>query len=220
MTDWRLPDGLTLGAGGHLTGAPTTPGTYTFTVTATDGGIYPDVPITSTIVVTAPVGISGTPSSGRAGQPYSFAFTVSGSPTPSVRLSAGQLPDGVTLSSGGALSGTPSRGGSYSFTVVADNGLEQIALPATLAVAAAPTPTLSIRDASVREGDRSVRPESFRVALSAPATSTVTVRWQTANGTAKAWSDYVPLAGTVTFVPGETTKTVTVSVVGDRRHEP
>ncbi len=56
------------------------------------------------------------------GAAYSHSFTSStGSPAASFAVSAGDLPPG--LGSGGVLSGTPTAGGSYTFTVTASNGL-------------------------------------------------------------------------------------------------
>jgi hypothetical protein len=43
----------------------------------------------------------------------------------------------------------------------------------------------------------------------------VTVNYATANGTATAGSDYVAKAGTLTFAPGTTSQTITVTVNGD-----
>ena len=53
------------------------------------------------------------------------------------------------------------------------------------------------------------------VVLSAPSEKTVTVKYATANGTAVAGSDYVRTAGTLTFAPGETSKTIPVQIVND-----
>ncbi|WP_431860271.1 cellulase family glycosylhydrolase [Azospirillum sp.] len=55
----------------------------------------------------------------------------------------------------------------------------------------------------------------FTVKLSSAATSTVKVNYTTVDGTAKAGSDYTAASGTLTFNPGETTKTVAVKVLGD-----
>lgn len=55
----------------------------------------------------------------------------------------------------------------------------------------------------------------FTVSLTAPSTQPVTVRYATADGTARAGDDYGAATGLVTFQPGETTKTVTVVVFGD-----
>src|SRR5207249_1544242 len=50
---------------------------------------------------------------------------------------------------------------------------------------------------------------------------TVTVQYATADDTATtADADYVAAAGTVTFLPGQTSQTVTVNVVGDTKFEP
>ena len=59
----------------------------------------------------------------------------------------------------------------------------------------------------------------FTVTLSSASTSTVTVGYATSNGTATAGSDYVASTGTITFAPGETTKTIAIIVNGDATAE-
>ncbi|MCB0923554.1 MAG: hypothetical protein KDB50_03260 [Mycobacterium sp.] len=81
-----------------------------------------------------------------------------------------------------------------------------------------PTPTvpaLSIGGASVAEGDSGTSNLAFTVSLSNVATNPVTVRYATSDGTATAGSDYVESSGTMTFAAGESSKTITVSVIGD-----
>ena len=56
---------------------------------------------------------------------------------------------------------------------------------------------------------------SFVVTLAAPSTQTVTVQYATSNDTATAGLDYISVAGTVTFAPGETQKIITVPVKSD-----
>ena len=57
--------------------------------------------------------------------------------------------------------------------------------------------------------------------LSAAYDQAVTVNYATADGTATtADNDYVATWGTLTFAPGETTKTFTVEVIGDATPEP
>jgi hypothetical protein len=78
-------------------------------------------------------------------------------------------------------------------------------------------PALSISDDVVGEGNNGgTAPASFDVTLSQPATTPITVAYQTANGTATAGADYdsLPLT-TLTFAPGETVKSVAVNVLGD-----
>ena len=76
------------------------------------------------------------------------------------------------------------------------------------------TPALRIDSVSAVESAGSIR---FTVSLSQAATSRVTVRFSTANGSAKAGrtGDYASTSGTLTFNPGETSKTVSVTVLED-----
>jgi hypothetical protein len=82
-------------------------------------------------------------------------------------------------------------------------------------------PTVSINDVTVNpEGNSGTVNADFTVSLSAASSQTVTVNFATANGTAKAGSDYVaiPLT-TLTFNPGDTSKIITVAVKGDTLDE-
>ncbi|AWM39736.1 Extracellular serine protease precursor [Gemmata obscuriglobus] len=84
---------------------------------------------------------------------------------------------------------------------------------------AVPLPVLSVTGASVAEGNSGTTALTFTVTLSAPSLQTVTVAYATADGTATAGTDYTAASGTLTFAPGETTKTVTVLVTGDTAAE-
>ena len=89
-----------------------------------------------------------------------------------------------------------------SITIVNDD-LEQV------------TPDISITDVTLREGNDRALPEfQFVVSLSAAATSVVTVDYSTASGTANA-NDFIAKSGTLTFEPGETSRTVDIEVRGD-----
>ena len=61
---------------------------------------------------------------------------------------------------------------------------------------------------------------TFTVTLSAAYDQPVTMSFGTVNGTATTSdNDYVAKTGTLTFAPGETTKTITVEVKGDSKKE-
>lgn len=60
----------------------------------------------------------------------------------------------------------------------------------------------------------------FTVGLSQASTQPVTVQYATAGGTAIAGSDFTQVAGTITFAPGETSRTVSVPIVRDLIGEP
>ncbi|MCK6549143.1 hypothetical protein L6R52_25095 [Myxococcota bacterium] len=76
-------------------------------------------------------------------------------------------------------------------------------------------PALAISDVTVTEGNTGTLVATFNVSLSAASGQTVTVQWATANGTAVAPADYVAGSGTLTFAPGATTQSITVTVNGD-----
>lgn len=81
-------------------------------------------------------------------------------------------------------------------------------------------PALSINDVSVIEGNNNnTTAATFTVSLSQATTGTVLVNFMTANGSAIAGDDYNFVSGTLTFNPGETTKTITVAVKGDKTRE-
>lgn len=81
----------------------------------------------------------------------------------------------------------------------------------------APPEEISVEATSVVEGgDGSTATASFLVTLSGPSDRAVTVSYQTRDRTARATGgDYRATSGTLTFAPGETSKPVTVQVVGD-----
>lgn len=76
-------------------------------------------------------------------------------------------------------------------------------------------PALSVNDVSTAEGNSGSTPLSFTVSLSAPSTNEITVDFATSDGTAVAPADYTAASGMLKFAPGELTKTVAVSVIGD-----
>lgn len=84
----------------------------------------------------------------------------------------------------------------------------------------APPPSITLNDVTVTEGNTGTRSATFTVTLSAASMQAVAVTFVTANGTASAGSDYAAGLGTLTFAPGDVTKTITVLVTGDRLPEP
>lgn len=79
-------------------------------------------------------------------------------------------------------------------------------------------PSIQISGATVREGDGGVNLASFTVTLSSAASEPVSVRYQTAPGTATA-DDFDAASGTLVFAPGETSRSINVRVLGDTRVE-
>ena len=81
-------------------------------------------------------------------------------------------------------------------------------------------PALSMANATVAEpGAGQSATLDFVVSLSHAASAAVTVDYATSNGTATAGVDYTAASGTLTFAAGETTKTVSVSVLNNAHDE-
>ena len=117
FTATGLPPGLTISSSGTISGTPTVSGTFNYTVTVTDragntGTVNCSVsvnppPTASCVSITAVAGNPITPvtmvGSGGVGGPYTFTAT--------------GLPPGVTISSSGTISGTPTTSGTFNYTV-------------------------------------------------------------------------------------------------------
>lgn len=121
VTAGSLPNGLTLSTGGAITGVPTTIGTFNFTVTATDnngctGNKDYSITINCGTITLSPTTLPA----GSVGAAYSQNLSAAGGTAPfSFAVTTGSLPNGLTLSSAGAITGTPTTNGNVSFTVTA-----------------------------------------------------------------------------------------------------
>jgi Calx-beta domain len=120
---------------------------------------------------------------------------------------AGSFGSTMAFSGGGTLT---SGGGSDAFVLALDPG----APPPP-----APPPVVSATGGSVVERHSGRVALTFTVSLSWASEQPVTVYYKTLNGSAAAGSDYEYQEGVLTFAPGETVKTVTVWVIGDKAVE-
>jgi hypothetical protein len=80
-------------------------------------------------------------------------------------------------------------------------------------------PDITINDVSVTEGDTGTKTVDFTVTLSAASAQTVTVNYTTAEGTATAGLDYQTATSAVSFAPGELSKPITITIIGDTLDE-
>lgn len=76
-------------------------------------------------------------------------------------------------------------------------------------------PAITVNDPQVLEGNSGNPVLAFTVSLSAASGQTVTVNYATANGSARFNSDYLAVSGTLSFAPGETSKTINVPILPD-----
>jgi hypothetical protein len=81
-------------------------------------------------------------------------------------------------------------------------------------------PRINISDVTKKEGRRNTTLFVFTITLSTAYDQAVTMSFRTVDGTATTGdNDYSAKTGTLTFAPGETTKTVTIEVKGDSKKE-
>ncbi len=78
---------------------------------------------------------------------------------------------------------------------------------------------LTVGDASANEPTSGTSTLPFTITLAPASERTVGVAWSTGDGTATAGVDYTADSGTVSFAPGETEKTVDVTLLGDGVNE-
>jgi hypothetical protein len=76
----------------------------------------------------------------------------------------------------------------------------------------APIPVVSVNPVTVPENSAAA---TLTVNLSVAAWTTVTLDYTTVDGSALAESDYTPVSGTLSFAPGETSKTISLPIVND-----
>ena len=158
LTAGSLPPGLALNANGSpgdttISGTPTTPGVYTFTVKVGDtDGFTPDRSVSKqfTIAVVTPLTVAASPNAtptGVVGKLYRATIAAaSGGLAPYTwSLAAGSLPPGIALDpTTGALSGRPTGAGIFPFTLAVKDAVGQsgttggsIKVVQTLAIATA-----------------------------------------------------------------------------------
>jgi hypothetical protein len=116
-----LPNGLTLNSNGTITGTPTTDGTFSFTVRANGPGGTNTANLSIAVVPPIP-GFTDSTVNGVAivGTPYSDQIIASNATGYSVF--SGALPTGVSLNTTtGAIAGTPTIAGVFSFVIRATN---------------------------------------------------------------------------------------------------
>ncbi|NOU40966.1 MAG: retention module-containing protein [Methylotenera sp.] len=157
----------------------------------------------------------------------SFAYSLTGT-TATAGLDFNTTPtfsNGVTLSGGNLI--VPAGVTSFTISIpTLDDALNEASETTSLSVGGVTAvgtitdndaqPSLSINDISVNEAAGTA---TFIVTLSAASGQTVTVGYNTSNGTATAGSDYTGVAGTVTFTPGQITQTITVPITNDTLRE-
>lgn len=178
-----LPPGLALNPEtGEVTGTPLSPGSSSFTIRVVDsmsgiGTLAVTIPILDVSPTTLPAATAGTAYSQTftavgGSAPYSFQFVAFPSGQPST------VPPGLSLSSAGVLSGTPTASGTFNMNLrVADSAGRIFAKAVSIIVNPAP---LTITTASPLPGGTVQTPYSLTFAATGGAS---TLTWMVSSGT-------------------------------------
>src|SRR5262249_19096977 len=161
----------------------------------------------------ATTGTGGAPTASPI-DPRLGSLRYNGGPTQTMALLAGS--PALDAADPALAGGTDQRGGDYTrvYNGRADVGAFEVQPDPH------PRPSASISNPSVLQGNAGTMTLLFTAPLPGPSSAPVGVEYSTADGTAKAGFDYSTAAGTLTFSPGETRKTIGVSVLSDRIAEP
>lgn len=208
VTAGSLPAGLSLSPDGAITGTPTAVGSATFTVKATAVSTDPSADGTRvdsrefTLKVVEELNARSSRRAGEVGVPFTASLAGSGGLPPYTWAAAG-LPPGLALNSGGSISGSPSRAGSYASQVTvtdADGNSRRIDVRFTVARHLAIT-TTAVRGATVGASYR------YRLATRGGVRP---VRWTIVRGRLPVGLRLGATTGTITGVArGAATGTVT-----------
>lgn len=138
LASGALPLGLTLSSSGTISGTPTNSGTSTFTVAVKDAS-----PTPQTVSVTLSITVSSSPLSVQVsslatpvlGASYNQTIVASGGTAPyTFSVSSGALPSGLTISSSGTITGTPTTLGTFAVTLQVTDSTQPTAVVASFVI--------------------------------------------------------------------------------------
>ncbi|WP_431030719.1 putative Ig domain-containing protein [Plantibacter sp. RU18] len=131
-------DGSVIAWGDNSYGQATVPAAAMSDVTAISAGGGHSLAIRSQPAPAPVFGATSPPALATVSEPYSYTFTASENPT--FTVGSGTLPDGLTLSPEGVLSGTPTREDDFTFTAVATGSTRTTAETAPITIKADEVP--------------------------------------------------------------------------------
>jgi len=209
LVSGSLPTGLSLAPSGFISGDPTVPGSFPFTVQVTDSSTAQQGgPETAqahlTLTVVTPVAITTVAlPAGSEGIAYLAQIAASwGTPPYTWSLTAGSLPPGLAIQPGsGAISGSPASQGSFTFTVTAtDSSPTPQSASQTLNIVIGTPAPLGITTSALLDGTVNT-PYNARVAVTG---GTPPYRWSIPSGALPSGLAMNPATGAIAGTPPST----------------
>jgi len=208
LASGSLPPGILMDSAGNFTGSATTAGSYSVTVQVQDTLTNRDSK-SYTILVIGPLSVTTESlASGNIGVPYSSGVAATGGKQPyKFSVASGSLPPGLSMDDSGAITGKPSKAGSYPLTVqVNDSSRKTASKPFTIKIIDA----LAITTASPLPDV--IQNQNYSQVFSATG-GTLSYTWSVAGGTLPAGLGLNATTGELSGRPTDSvTSTFTIQV--------
>ena len=207
-----LPMGLQFDpVSGVLSGTPTQTGIFHITLTGTTTDAAGGGTLNLTINLDTPVVSSPSSVSATLGVPFSFQVAASNQPND---FEADHLPPGLKINaSTGLISGTPLTAGTYVVDLDVGNNDDDSESKLTITVSGTSTTVaLVATTTAITAGSGPVGALAVKIPAALPTNLVV---HYPVKGSAVPGTDYVALSGTAKIKAGKTSKTITVTPVGN-----
>ena len=153
FTATGLPPGLSISSSGTISGTPAASGPYNYTITVTDNAGNSGT-VDCSVTVYPPLTLACASANAEIGLAYSSAMVASGGvPSYTYSINGGSLPLGLSLNpSTGAITGTPTTGGTYNYTAQVADSNGDIVTNSNCSITVAPALTLACASSSAEVG--------------------------------------------------------------------
>ncbi len=213
---WNFGDNTTAVVGQNVNHTFADNGNYNvvLTVTDKDGGVTTQTVVAKVDNVAPTIVSIIKPTTINQNQAATFTATATDPGSKDTLTYAWNFGDNTQPTTGQTAAHTFTTAGTYTLTLnVTDK--DGATTTTTQQITVAPLPTITINDPTITEGDSGTTNLTFTLTLNQASTQAISVSYNTSNITALSGSDYTATSGTITFNAGETTKTITVAIIGD-----
>ncbi|WP_396134999.1 PKD domain-containing protein [Chamaesiphon sp. OTE_8_metabat_110] len=217
---WNFGDNTNPVTGQNVTHTFADNGNYNvvLTVTDKDGGVTIQTVVAKVDNVAPTIVSIAKPTTINQNQAATFAATATDPGVLDTLTYVWNFGDNTQTATGQNAAHTFTAAGNYTITLAVTDK-DGATTTTTQQITVAALPTITINDPTITEGDSGTTNLTFTLTLNQASTQAISVNYNTSNLTAISGSDYTATSGTITFAVGETTKTITIAILGDTTAE-